>query len=704
MNYTKKITCTLLVSSLVLSSSLPAFAAESSEKEEVVYIMTDATGTVKDVNIVNIFGSGDITDYGNYSSVKMLTSNTPIQQSGDETTFSSDENKIYYQGTCEDTTIPWNIAIEYLLDGKTYAPEELAGKSGNLTIHFTITQNKDYDGDFFDHYALQASFTLSTDCCDNIKATDATVANVGSDKQLTYTILPGKGIDTKITATVHDFEMESVSINGIALNLAIDISENEEELMEKVSDLIEATGKLHDGTNELSDGTNTLLDGSSTLSDGADSLVDGAAQLDAGIQTLQDGISTMQDGLNTLNLKSSDLVSGSAQVKAALETIQTSLNQVSMQADSLQELTDASGSIQQGISQLSSGAAALEANIGYAQYKALLSQNGVEIDTLLQGNAQAAAELESAAQTLSGMSFSEISIPDLSSLQNLLTQIGQMEGMEEAIPGYGETAAEIMNQLSTLQAQLTNMQTQMQALQTFQSQADSLNQAALLLQGNSAVIGGTEQYLNTLSASMEELTSGLETLNSQYAQFDAAIGALVSQLSDVMSNFSALSEGINTLVTQYSTLDSGIQSYTDGVAAIVAGYSQLTDGAANLASGSKSLLAGTEDLADGANELYDGIASLYDGAKELNDGTSEMYDKTSTMDTQVEDEIDRILSSLQGTDSDPVSFASEKNTKVESVQFVIKTDAVEKPEEEETVLEETETTNFWQKFINLFSF
>ncbi|MBA4699571.1 MAG: hypothetical protein H2212_09050 [Ruminococcus sp.] len=57
------------------------------------------------------------------------------------------------------------------------------------------------------------------------------------------------------------------------------------------------------------------------------------------------------------------------------------------------------------------------------------------------------------------------------------------------------------------------------------------------------------------------------------------------------------------------------------------------------------------------------------------------------MDTQVEDSIDEMIASISGEETEIVSFVSEKNKKVESVQFVIKTAAIEK----EDVAEVTET-------------
>ena len=85
-----------IVSETVMSSGVTAYAASTGEKEEVVYVMTDAKGDVESVNVVNIFGKGDVTDYGNYSSVKMLNSTEPITQDGDKITFTSDKEKVYY--------------------------------------------------------------------------------------------------------------------------------------------------------------------------------------------------------------------------------------------------------------------------------------------------------------------------------------------------------------------------------------------------------------------------------------------------------------------------------------------------------------------------------------------------------------------------------------------------------------------------------
>lgn len=589
----KKITALSLAVFMAVNSSIPAFAAEdASSKEEVVYVMTQADGTVDSINVVNIFAGGDVTDYGDYSAVKMLTTTDAINQAGDKITFSSSAEKVYYQGTLQEKEIPWNISIRYFLDKEEYTAEEIAGKSCSLEMKLSITKNSKCKGNFYDEYALQATVLFDTDRCDNIQSNGATVANVGADKQLSYTVLPGKGLETSIYADVTDFEMSAVSINGIKLNMNIEI--DDEELKEKVEELMDATEQLDNGASELYDGTEDLKTGSSSLDAGITSLKTGVSELDSGITTLQSGMQSMQTGLNTLNSKSSTLTKSSSEIQTALTTIQKNLSAVSISTDEIKQLTSASGKIKSGIDSLANGVTNLKNNLGYAQYKAVMA--------------------------------------------------------------------------------------------------------------DSAAMDGMETYLNSVAAGVNDLYSGVTSLQKEYAKFDTAISELTATLSGMATKMTELKTGIDTLVKNYKKFDKGLTEYTDGVADIVSGYNEMINGISSLATGSKKLLKGSDELSDGSSELYDGIVSLCDGAKELNEGTDTLNSETSNMDTEIEDEIDEILASIGGDETETKSFVSDKNTNVDNVQFVIKTSAVEKEEIEVEEKEETESTSFWQKFKQLFGF
>ena len=653
MKYTMKTAALLLAFVLTASAvSFQCFAETDSnaQKEEVIYIMADAAGNVKNVYAVNIFGQGSHTDYGDYQDIKILNTKDKLQKTVSGYSFTTDSDKVYVQGTLPDAEIPWDISIRYFLDGKELSASEIAGKSGKLEIRFTVAKNEKCDSDFYEGCALQADFTLDTARCKEITAPDATLANVGANKQLTYTILPNKGIETSIFADVTDFEMPSAAINGIKLNLNMTVDTS--AFSDKISELTDGIGKVDDGAKTLSDGTGTLKDGTKSLKDGSQELAKGADSLAGGISKLESGVKTVQEGLDALYRQNDSLNGGSAQVKDALDTIQSALNTVSADTESLRTLLNASGQIADGISELCSGAQSLQQGVSYTAYQNTMAQNGLDITALQNGNT-------AAIQVLNG-------------------QLAQLEtGLQTASDDAAKTAE-------------------------IQAQIEQTKNLITLLTGSSGMIQGTQAYLNGLHDGAAQIDNGLSALKESYSKFHSGLQTMTDTLAGMLVQLSSLSDGISELASQYSGLDSGIRQYTDGVAKIVSGYQSITSGTSALTSGSKDLRSGAEDLKDGVSALYDGTEDLSDGSQQLADGTGKLREKTNGIDKKIDNEIDSLLDEIKGKDLSNISFVSDKNTNVKSVQFVMKTDAVTMPAEDTAAPAQEEHLSFWQKLLRLF--
>ena len=111
MKHTKKILSVLLVA-LIIIGVMPfsAFAAsENTPKEEVVYINLKADGSVKEINVVNIFDldkSGQIIDYGKYVSLRNMTTTDKIGYSGETVTIDAKKGKLYYEGKLDSNVMP----------------------------------------------------------------------------------------------------------------------------------------------------------------------------------------------------------------------------------------------------------------------------------------------------------------------------------------------------------------------------------------------------------------------------------------------------------------------------------------------------------------------------------------------------------------------------------------------------------------------
>ena len=627
-------------------SSISLAATKSSEKEEVIYANLTSSGDIEKIYAVNIFEDKDIVDYGVYETVKNMNTMDKINYSNGKITIQNSEDKLYYQGIMkQNTEMPWTIKVRYKLDGVEYAPSELAGKSGKLEISISIKENKNCKKNFFENYALQTVVQLDTNLCENIKSDEATMANVGGLKQLTYTILPGNEKDIKITSDVTDFEMSEIQVNGINLNLGLDKDSID------TSSLTGELDKLKDAVNDLDDGANELNDGAKKLDDGA--------------VTLTDGIKTIQDGLDQLNSKSSSLTSGSSEVLSALKTIQSSLNNVSTSSKDLKQLSSASTSIKSGIDSLVKGLKTVDSSID--TYNSSLKKAGLNsASELAQKNKQA----------LSALGITNTQRKLYSAYTSGGSQAVSAELAKLAQAGDSE-AVELYKQVS---AGNTDAVTQyVQAAGKLISVETLLKADASYIEGSSKLINGIDAQMST-SSGQTTLMSGAVSLQTNYKKFDASIQDLVSSLNNLMANMTQLKNGINKLTDNYATLDSGIKEYTSAVNKITNGYSKVYEGALDLVSGTHS---------------------LYKGTTELTDGTGEFKGETSNLDSKVDDEVDSMIDNFAGGDFEVESFVSDKNTDVDSVQFVIKTEAIKK-EEVKVEEEKTEELNFWQKLLNLF--
>lgn len=548
----------VLISALILSLivSVPkgkaaAYAssdAPSSPQEEVIYVNLNANGNVTGINGVNIFDG---------------------------------EERIYQQKKMKIREIPWNISIRYYLDGKEYNPEEIAGKRGHLKIHFRVSRNTKYSGDFFDNFALQTAFTLDTEKCKNIKAEDATMANVGEDKQLSYILLPGKGIDTYITADVDNFEMDEVSINGLKLNLNIEVD---------YTDIDEKADEAKDAVKELDDGTGDVLDGTKKVDDAAQELKEKVAELYDGTGKLNDGASELVGGMKEITDKNKELTDGTYEAFEGICTASETILNQQLTANGMSKVSLTPANYERVLNDLLDD---LDSSKIYAKaYKQAYAQVSAEVDAYLESEEGQAA----------------------------------MGGA-----GAGMTDEE--------KAQIK------------------------------------ETYIQQMMQSTEvttQITSALRKADEAAEQ----IKDLKKQLDD------------------FRKLYDGVCDYTDAV-------SKAKDGAEELAENMMTLDENTGLLNDGVIEFRDKIGELLDGVEELKEGTEEFLEEISKLKSEVHDMVSDMIDDLKGKGL-LRSFVSDKHTEIESVQFVIKTDAITVDEEPVAEQTEPETLTFWQKLLRLF--
>ncbi|MCA1064058.1 YhgE/Pip domain-containing protein [Rossellomorea sp. AcN35-11] len=587
-------------SALALMLFLPSFlsvpavaetAGEVNSKDEVVYATLNARGDLDHIYVVSTFDvekAGRILDYGDFKSVKNLTDLKKLEQEGQKIEMEAPEGKFTYQGNMkEHAQLPWNVEVSYVLDGREVEPEELAGKNGHLEITMKTTENKRAESAFYENYLLQVSLSLPN-TYENIEAADGMVASAGKNKQVTFTVLPGKEKDLSVEADVEDFEFSGVEIAAVPSSLPIDDA-GTENMTDDMSDLSKAIGTLNDGVADLKEGV---------------------SRLNTGAASLRDGSLLYKNGIRELSGSSSQIVESSSTIGDALATINQSLseNPAHMDLSALSELPAALRGLADGLQQAAGGLTTLEKNYS-----------------------QAFAALDGAMEE---MPASQVTEADIAALYE--------SGADPQV-------------------------------------VDQLVKSYKAAQNVKATYASVKEAFTSVSPALIQVSGSVSGMSGQLASISTNLSASLEEMD--LSGLARLQKGLSDLSAQYGEFHSGLAGYTAGVGELSTSYM-------NLHSGIVKLTGGTDELASGVDELHK--------------GTRELQQETKNLPDKMEQEINKMIQEYDKSDFKPVSFVSSKNEKVSSVQFVIKTESIEKEAEEEKKAKPEKEKGFWDLLMELF--
>lgn len=564
-----------------------------SAREEVVYVSLRADGEVREVYVVamlDVVRPGLITDYGSYTAVKNLTNTAPLLSGADEVTVEASLGRFYYQGIPASLSLPWDISISYLLDGKEHLPAELAGKDGQLEIIISSGPTSSVDAAYYDNYLLQISVTLDAAKYVNISAKGGTVANAGRNKIVTYTLMPGKPGNVSLQANVTDLSLAAIELFAVPLAMQFEAPDMT-AMTEDLSVLSRAVVSLHNGTEKLRKGAYELKQGTANLSAGS---------------------GQFYVGLGSLDVSSSSLTMGSSQIKQALDMMSVALTGSSGEF-SLGSLTQ----LPAGLAQLAGGLVDISA--GLSQLKSGFSRSYEALDSAI------------------------MAVPDWDISQE---EIG---GLYLANPG----SKELLDKLTDFYTASRTAKATYQAVKP----------------GFAAV----DTSLATIIESVDTIADSLSSLSGQIS--------LVMQNSDSLAMLTQLAQGLSELAANYDRFHAGLAVYTAGVSELATSYGSLQRGFSGIAAGT---------------------AALHEGAGAINAGAGELSAGVKDLPQQVELQIDKLVGQYDKSSFTPSSFVSRKNTNTTAVQFVMRTEKIEKATPPRVPITEKAQLNFWTRLLNLF--
>ena len=600
------------------------------EKEETVYIFTNAKGERQDIivsnHLKNTGGADNLQDKTVLSNIENVKGDEAFKQNGENVDWKSNGSDIYYQGNT-DKKPPVEVKVSYKLDGKDIEPEELSGKSGKVTIRYDYENNtgetkkiNGKDEKVFVPFTMATALTLSNDKFSNITVTNGKVMSEGNNSVVLGLAFPklakSLGLDNKnekfpeyfeITADVKDFSL-GMTLTAALPDMLSDLLESDKDMENKLQDNI---NKLIDGVDELKNGAGKLKDGTTKLKDKSDELADGAKTLDNGAAKLSENITKLSDGASNLKTGLATLKSGSDKLNTGAGKLDTGIAALKDGADKLSEggtkLSTSLNTVSAEYSKINTGIIALVDKVSGISTSA--SKQGTELSNKINA---------------------------------------YKEKMEALVKAYGSE-----EKIAANPADWANYNQMKGAVGAMESVSASLN-AQTSPDGDSM--------------------KNLLALKEGSAKIDAALKTLATSSTSFSEGLNKLSAGASSLSTGSKELKSGINGLSTGAAKLYTGSSALETGAIKLDAGAKELHNGTTKLNKGVAKLIDGISSLDEGAGKLKDGTETFSSKLSDTDiASIFDHFDVVAK--MGKDYKTFSGASENEGN--SVKFVIKVEGIE---------------------------
>lgn len=584
----------------------------ATQKSETVHVNADAQGTVRDVSVSvkldNGKGYETLADTSRLFDLKDSDGDAPASQDGETVIWDAQGSNVNYTGTSTEQP-PVDVKVTYLLDGEEISPDELAGKSGAVTLRFDFTNRTDamFVGTAGSRtasvpFVAMTGFIMPDDIFSNIEVDNGKVISEGGRTIVVGYALPGMaeslgiaggdagGLELPSSFTV-TADAQDFALDGTLTYLTGDL------LADADTDNL-GLGNLSSGLSQLQTSLNQLIDGSDALTAGLDQLASGSAAASAGAEQLATSARTLPAATSSLAGSSQQLADGAVTAAQAGSSLAGALERLSATAATLNDGTQAAlaaaGELETTAVQADDSAAAL------ADDSAALAEGVSQAqDALGDGDDALAAQEQSVREDLA----------DLTAKRDAAAP--------EAQPAYDEAIAALEDTLETLATAQQKLADADDGLDDVAAQAHDVAQDAAALA--------------TLTSDLNDRTSDLtgthNTGLTSIAERTALLSQALAQTSEqsrggLAAGLDGLSDGAGQLASGAGQIDAASQALSGGLDQLSAGSAQvaLANGAA--ADGSAQLSAGLQAWRDqGFQKLVDAmdgdLGGLADGVEAM---------------------------------------------------------------------------------------
>lgn len=564
----------------IIDNSFNLFPAE---KNETVYVKTDANGKIRKIVVSDqLQNTGDtdtVKDHSNLTDIENVKGDESFKQSGSNLVWDNAGEDIVYQGE-SNAALPVGLSVTYELDGKKITPKKLEGKSGHLRVTYNYTNDLEQTGGRFTPFLMVTGVVLDQDHFKNVEVGSnghfesggqrMTVVGYSVPGLLDYLDIDEASADLSARLSLSNSFTFEADVEEYKTPLSGTIATNSIFSKMDSGDSIDSLDSLKSSLNTLADSSTQLVNGSAVLSSGVKELAGGASSLSSGVSKLTNGSRSLAEGTASLEKGAEQLNSGIGQmndeVGSSMPVLTNAMSQLATGAENLSS----------GISQAAAGAQAVSSGIGTVHESAdQLAQGAASVKRGVQEVADGARKLAGGMQTaqtsaadLAQLAESINTIPeDQTKMQQLIGGLSKLSGSLDELAAGADAAAEGAEKVSAGAQALSG------ATGSDGKLAKGAADIASALSAQGAIGSGASQLSGGLSQASGQVTTFSGTLTSALGQLATGAGSLAKGSSAVNSGAGQLANGINTLNSKIPTLTSGVDKLSSGA-------EQLADGMA----------------------------------------------------------------------------------------------------------------------------
>ncbi|GAB1646351.1 hypothetical protein [Krasilnikovia sp. MM14-A1259] len=605
----------------VTAPSAPVRAAQQAALQvtdhETVTVRVDASGTPVSAQLVDVLtaagtGEAEVRNPSATTHLRNLRGYRRPEVAGDDLVQTVRAGgQLATEATVTDA-VPISLHAQYQLDGRTVSPADLRGRSGKLTITYTVTNRSAADTKITYADSGGTAHTVTE------KVFTPLVGDLVAELPAGYRNVTAHGGTVSGTATggshVAFNLMLAPPMGSPQSTVSLSADVTDADIPAAVMQLIPATTGTDPASAFTARTFHSTNEANVKLAEGADAVDDQAVALQTGIAGLADGLKQIADGADTLQKQlNGQLVPGAkATAKGAAET-----------SDGAAKLAGGTGEIASSAADLSTGTRQL--SNGLAQLDAALTRlSGTTGMTASLAGAQA---LESAVQQI---------VAQLGSADDPDSVLGALNRLTDGAGALDKSLRSAADNAGTL-------------AKSIESSAGSTGALSTAMSGTATLISGiidadcrpggplSAADCADLRQALKQSTgsaAGIDTLGDELAKAAKALRELSTGLgrtedaaADLSRGLATTADGLHRITVALSNPDGGpaaTKGVLQGLNALVAGLAQQVSGVTALASAAGHSSVAADQVNQGAARIAAGSSAAADSAAALERGTGEV--------------------------------------------------------------------------------